>query len=55
MEREMPDELVPVLMSATCWTEGCLVEGVTYDVPMYPPFLAQCAQCGQAPAVVPTA
>lgn len=39
-------------MKATCRTEGCPVQGVTYTVDMYPNeappiFRAQCFQCGQ--------
>ncbi|WP_324787015.1 hypothetical protein [Streptomyces sp. H51] len=47
------EELQPVLVSATCHTVGCPVEGVTYTgVPMYPSpvpptFNAVCGQCGQ--------
>lgn len=40
-------------MKATCHTEGCPVDGVTFTVDMYPNeaepiFRAQCGRCGQA-------
>lgn len=43
-------EVDPVLMLATCRTEGCPVNGRTFTVEMYPNaappiFRAQCGQC----------
>ena len=48
----MSEEASPVLVRATCRTEGCPVADVTFTVPMYanplpPTFEAQCAQCDQ--------
>jgi hypothetical protein len=45
-------EVEPVLMKATCHTEGCPVDGVTFTVEMYPNaappiYRAQCGRCGQ--------
>ncbi|NEC07933.1 hypothetical protein [Streptomyces sp. SID7909] len=39
------EETEPVIMTATCHTEGC--EAPPYTGPMYPPFNVLCYQCGQ--------
>lgn len=46
-------EVEPVWILATCHTEGCPADGITFRVKMYPNeappiFRAQCGRCGQA-------
>lgn len=49
----MDEELDPVMMSATCHTDGCPVADIAFVAPMYPNatepiYRAQCGQCDQA-------
>lgn len=49
----MDDDAVPVLMTATCRTAGCDIEGqpiqaLLFAAPAPPIYRAICAQCGKA-------
>jgi hypothetical protein len=46
------EEQTPVMLAATCHTEGCTVEGVPFTAPFFPNatepiYRAVCAMCGQ--------
>lgn len=52
MSTPTEDEPTPTRMVATCHTEGCPMSGVPITALMYPPYTAQCAQCGERVADV---